>query len=108
MMEWISINKRAPPRDNQKNPQNRNQNQNFRRDLPQNRPRENDQQIKPPFQDNYVDEGERDIEQPDESHLNLIGFDSEGEVFLTEEEQDFSPQTKMKQAMKIPKTTNWD
>ena len=48
--------------ENQTNPKNRNRNQNFRRDLPQNRPRENYQQIRPSFQDNYVDEGERDIE----------------------------------------------
>ena len=45
--------------------------------------------MRPPFQENYVDEVERDMEPLDENHLNLIGSDSEGEVFLTEEEQVF-------------------
>ena len=56
MMERINLNERAPPRENQPNPQNININQNFRRDPHQNRQRDNDQQIRPPFQDNYVDE----------------------------------------------------
>ena len=40
MMERISMNERTPHRDNQKNPQNRNWNQNFRRDSPKKKPRE--------------------------------------------------------------------
>ena len=62
IMERISINKRAPPREKQPNPQKRNRNHNFRRDPAQIKQKENDQQIRPPFQDNYVDEGERDTE----------------------------------------------
>ena len=89
MMERINLSERTPPRENQPNPQNRNRNQNLRRDPPQIKPRENDQQIRPPFQENYVDEVERDMEPLDENHLNLIGSDSEGEVFLIEEEQVF-------------------
>ena len=49
VMEIINLNEREPPRKNQTNPQNRNINQNFRRDPPQIRQRENDQQIIPPF-----------------------------------------------------------
>ena len=55
MMEIISINERAPPRENQTNPQNKNRNQNFKRDPPQIRQRENDLQIRPHSQENYVD-----------------------------------------------------
>ena len=83
MWERINLNEKVPLKGNQPNPQNRNRNQNFRRDLPQNKPRENDQQIRLPFNENYVDEVERDMEPLDENHLNLIGSDSEGEVFLT-------------------------
>ena len=49
MMERINLTERTPPRENQENPQNRNRNLNFRRDPPQNRQRDNDQQIRPPF-----------------------------------------------------------
>ena len=49
MMERINLNERAPHRENQVNPQNRNRNQNFKRDPPQIRQRDNDQQIMPPF-----------------------------------------------------------
>ena len=86
---WENISEKTPLRDNQQNLQNRNRNQNFRRDQSQNKPSEIDQQIRPPFNENYVDEEERDIEPIDESHLNLIGTDNEGEVYLTEEEQAF-------------------
>ena len=86
---WEKISEQTPLRDNQPNPQNRNQNQNFRREQPQNKPRETDQQIRPPFNENYVDEDERDTEPIDKNHLNLIGSDNKSEVYLTEEEQAF-------------------
>ena len=86
---WEKINEKAPIRDNQPNPQIRNRNQNFRREQPQNIPRDNDQQVRPPFNENYVEEDDRDSEPLDEHHLNLIGSDNEGEVYLTEEEQAF-------------------
>ena len=56
MMKKMSILERAQASQNQTAPQNRNQNQNhnFRRNQPQNRPREDDQQIAPPFHQNYV------------------------------------------------------
>ena len=46
---WEKISEKTPLRENHPNPPNRNQNQNFRREQPQNKPRENDQQIRPPF-----------------------------------------------------------
>ena len=60
MMERIKLNEITPPKENQPNPQNRNRNPNFRRDPPQIRQRDNAQKSRPPFQDNYVDEEERE------------------------------------------------
>ena len=82
MMEKINLSERTPPMENQANPQNINRNPKFRRDPPQNRPRDNDQQISPPFQDNYVDEEGRESKELEENHVNLIGSDNEGDVFL--------------------------
>ena len=66
MMKKMSILERAQASQNQLAPQNRNQsqnqNQNVRRNLHQNRPRVNDQQITPPFHQNYVSEVEETIE----------------------------------------------
>ena len=90
MMERIKMNERAYPRENQTTPENRNQNQNqnqkFRRNPPQIRQRGPDQQIKPPFQENYADEDEGVIEELEKSQINLIGVNNEDIVFLTEEE----------------------
>ena len=60
MMKKMSILERAQASQNQNAPQNRNQNQNhnFRRNQPPNRPREDDQQIIPPFHQNYLSEVE--------------------------------------------------
>ena len=58
MMKEMSIIKRAQANQNQTAPQNRNQNQNVRRNQPPNRPRDDDQQIAPPFHQNYVSEVE--------------------------------------------------
>lgn len=59
-MDRMNVNERAYTRENQTAPQNRNQtqnqNQNFWRNPPQNRQRDSDQQIRPPFQENYIDE----------------------------------------------------
>ena len=51
MLQKISLEDRVPPRENQGNPQNRNRNPNFKRDHIQNRQRDNNQQIRPPFQE---------------------------------------------------------
>lgn len=63
MMERININDRNVPREN--TPTQRNQNPNRRRNNPQIRQRDQrglDQQIRPPFQDNYAEEGMEVIE----------------------------------------------
>ena len=90
MLEKINLNDRVPPREPQNN-QNRNRNQNYRRENNQDKKKESDQQIIPPFQQNYVDqyEEDRELERLEESHVNLIGSDSGDDVFLTEEEQGF-------------------
>ena len=86
ILEKINLNDRVPPRENQ----NKNRNQNLRRDPNQDRQRDNDQQIRPPFQQNCVDqEEEREVERLEENHVNLIGSESETNVFLIEEEQGF-------------------
>ena len=90
-MERLNLSEREPPRQNQANPQNKNRNQNFRRDPPQNRKIYNDQQIRPPFQENYVREEEgMETERLEENHVNMIGSDIKGDVFVNKEEQGFS------------------
>jgi hypothetical protein len=95
MMEILEITDRNPPRENQPGPQIRNPN--FRRNPPQIRQREPreqreqrgpDQQIRPPFQENYVDEGEETIEGLDDVHINLMGINDNDSIFLTQEEHD--------------------
>ena len=78
-MKELSIIKRAQASQNQISPQNRNQNQNqnFRRNQPPNRPREDDQQITPPFHQNYVSEVEETIEQIEEDDINMLGVDND-------------------------------
>jgi hypothetical protein len=95
MVERLEITDRKPPRENQPGPQIRNPN--FRRNPPQMRQREPreqreqrglDQQIRPPFQENYVDEGEETIEELDDVHINLMGINDNDSIFLTQEEHD--------------------
>ena len=90
MLEKINLSERLPPREPQNN-QNRNRNQNYRRENNQDKKKESDQQIRTPFQQNYVDQYEEDrqLERLEESHVNLVGSDSGDEFFLTEEEQGF-------------------
>ena len=47
-----------------------------------------DQQIRPPFQENYADEDEGVVEEVEEIQVNLMGINNEDIVFLTEEEKD--------------------
>jgi hypothetical protein len=97
MMERLTITDRNPPRENQAAPQIKNPN--FRRNPPQIRqryPRDQqeqrgpNQQIKPPLQENYVDDGEEFIEEFDDAHINLMGdHDHDHEsIFLTQEEHE--------------------
>ena len=83
---WEKMSERMPPRDNQPNPQN--QNQGFRKGQSQNKPRGNDQQIRPSFSENYVDEENKDTAPIDENHWKLIGSDNKSKVYLTTEEQE--------------------
>ena len=94
-MEILDIIDRTPPRENQPGPQIRNPN--FRRNPPQIRQREPreqreqrglDQNIRPTFQENYVDEGEEKIEGLDDVHINLMGINDNDSIFLTQEEHD--------------------
>ena len=82
MMKKMSILERAQASQNQSAPQNRNQsqnqNQNFRRNQPQNRPRDLDQEIMPPFHQNYVSEVEETIEKIEEDDINMLGLDHLG------------------------------
>jgi hypothetical protein len=95
MMERITVSDRNPPRDNTPAPQVRNPN--FRRNPPQIRQRDPrdqreqrgpDQQIKPPFQENYVDEGGEVIEELEDTHINLMGIHDNEAIFLNQEEQE--------------------
>ena len=78
-MKKISILEREQASQNQTAPQNRNQNQNqnFRRNQPPNRPSEDDQQITPPFHQNYVSEVEETNEQVGEDDTNMMGVDND-------------------------------
>ena len=100
---WEKMSEKAPLRDNQPNPSNKNCNQNFRKEHPQNKPRETDQQIRQSFNENYVDDDERDTKPIDENHLNIIGFDNESEVYSQKKSKISSLRIKMKPTMKIPK-----
>jgi hypothetical protein len=104
MMERITVSDRNPPRDNAPAPQVRNPN--FRRNPPQIRQRDPrdqreqrglDQQIRPPLQENYVDEGGEVIEELEDTHINLMGIHDIEAIFLTQEEKElfFLNQTKV-------------
>ena len=95
MMERLTIADRNPPKENQVAPQIRNPN--FRRNPTQIRQRDPrdqreqrgpDQQIRPPLQENYVDEGEDIIRELDDTHINLMGIHDDESIFLTQEEQE--------------------
>jgi hypothetical protein len=95
MMERLTITERNPPRDNQVAPPI--QNPNFRRNLPQIRQRDPrdqreqrgpDQQIRPPLQENYADDGEEVLEEFDDTHINLMGIHDDESIFLTQEEHE--------------------
>jgi hypothetical protein len=95
MLERMTVSDRNPPRDNTPAPQVRNPN--FRRNPPQIRQRDPrdqreqrgpDQQIRPPLQENYVDEGGEVIEELEDTHINLMGIHDNEAIFLTQEEQE--------------------
>jgi ribonuclease HI len=95
MMERLTVSDRNPPRENPPAPQVRNPN--FRRNPPQIRQRDPrdqreqrgpDQQIRPPLQENYADEGGEVIEELEDTHINLMGIHDNEAIFLTQEEQE--------------------
>ena len=95
MMERLTIAERNPPRENPLAPQI--QNPNFKRNPPQIRKRDPrdqreqrgpDQQITPPLQENYANEGEEVIEELEDTHINLMGIHDNEAIFLTQEEQE--------------------
>jgi hypothetical protein len=45
------------------------------------------QHIRPPLEENYVDEGEEVIEELEDTHINLMGIHDNKVIFLTQEEQ---------------------
>jgi len=64
---------------NQNRSQNHNQNQNFRRNnTTPNRQRESDQQVIPPFQENFLDEDEGIIEESEGNTINM--FETENSI----------------------------
>ena len=81
MMKKMILLERAQSRENQSAPQNRNisqnQTQNLRRNQPQNRPRDPDEDIIPPFHQNYVSEVEETIEKIEEDDINMLGIDND-------------------------------
>ena len=66
--------------------QPQNQNHNFRKNPPQMRQRDTNQQIRPPFQENYVGENEGMTEEPEETIINMLGVSNEYSSLLTEDD----------------------
>ena len=80
MMEIITLTYSAAPKETQGDPQIRIPN--FRRQLYQikqieTRNRVDKQQIRPPFQENYVEEERETTNEPDQNQINIFG---EGEI----------------------------
>lgn len=69
-------------------PTNTRRNPNFRKNQNQNTRKNGlDQNIRPPFQENYVEASNSD--QPvEDTQTNLMGLNNEGEVFLTQDDQE--------------------
>jgi ribonuclease HI len=98
LLERVNVSDRNPPRDNTPTPLIRNPN--FRINPPQIRQRDPrdqrdqrdqrgpDQPIRPPLQENYVDEGGEMIEELEDTHINLMGIHDNEAIFLTQEEQE--------------------
>ena len=88
-MERTNVIQRAAPRENQHAPQNHNQN--IRRNPPQIKHREQrgpDQQIIPPFQENYVDDDGEIVEEVEDNEINLMGINDDETICVTQEEQE--------------------
>ena len=87
-MDRISKTDRAPPRENQPTPQIRNPN--FRRNPPQIKQREQkgpNQQVRPPFRENYTDDEGEIVEDMNDTQINLMGVNDNDSTLLTQHEQ---------------------
>ena len=85
-MENINVTERASLRENYHAPQNRNQN--VRRNPHQIKQREQrgpDQQIRPPFKENYPDDDGEIVEEVEDNQINLMGINDDETIFLTQE-----------------------
>jgi len=88
-MQIININDQSKMGENQTTPQNRKQN--FRRNIPQIKQQEQKgpyQQVRPPFQENYIDDEGNIIEYLDDRKINMMGINDDEFVFITQEEQE--------------------
>jgi hypothetical protein len=104
LLERSNISDRNPLRDDTPAPHIRNPN--FRRNPPQIRQRDlrdqrdqrdprgqreqrgPDPPIRPPLQENYVDDGGEVTEELEDTHINLMGIHDNEAIFLTQEEQE--------------------
>jgi hypothetical protein len=126
LLERSNISDRNPPRDDTPAPQIRNPN--FRRNPPQIRqrdprdqrdqrdPRDQREQrgpdppIRPPLQENYVDDGGEVIEESKDTHINLMRVHDNEAIFLTHEEHELFllNQTKVSGETEDVRQTSWE
>lgn len=88
LVDRLEIMERKPQWDNQQQgPQIRNPN--FRKNPNTGKPREGppDQQIRPPFQENYAESSHQNEEDQD-TQINLMGINDGNTIFLTQEEHE--------------------
>lgn len=88
-MDVIRTTDRVPPRENKTYPWIRNPN--FRRNqtqIKQRDPKSLDQWVRPPSQENYIDEDGEIAEDMNDSQIHLMGVDDNDSTFITEQEQD--------------------
>lgn len=85
LMDRIEFIERKPHQDNQQAPPVRNSN--LRKNQNQNNCNEPDQNIRPPFQENYVETSHQEDPEID-TQINLMGLDDEETLFLTQDDQE--------------------
>ena len=92
MMERMTLTDKISPREPQGVPQVRNPN--LRRQQPQIKQRDpinpvDQQQIRLPFQESYVEEEHETMEEQEENKMNIFGDGEIDDIFLTKQEQYF-------------------
>ena len=86
-MDRISIDDRAPPRENQYTPQVKNHN--FRNNPPHIKQRDQtgpNQQVRPLFHEKYTNDEVEIVEYMNDKQINLMGVNDNNSTFLTQEE----------------------